>query len=149
MLAFSGVFIFSAKSSTHLLSLLFFRSIFPCGEGNDEVHIIGLYRGFMGSLISADTSTFCAAVEENISLFRVWLGTVGKHNASTGVGSISWENIHMERGKAEGTMVARGVTEGFYLLATVGTSEATVIFGESFLFHIHLIFLHRSGRKYC
>jgi len=82
------------------------------GQLNNEINIVGLHLCLVGGAVSDDGATLFATVSDDVSAAQVGLGAYGAKNTSAGILSVAGENIHVKRGKAKGTMVARGVAEG-------------------------------------
>ena len=89
----------------------------------------------MSGFITDYLSTTVATVDYHIALFRVGLGADGFHLTAAGIGSVAGVNVHVERPEAKGAMVAGGKAQGEDFLAAMGTEEAVIVFGKSFLFH--------------
>ena len=60
----------------------------------------------MGSLVADDGTAFIAAVDDDISLFGVGLRPYRAENSAAVIRPVAGIDIHMERAKAEGTMIA-------------------------------------------
>ena len=110
------------------------HSIQPCGQADQHIVIVGLIA-FHGGFVAHRLAAFVAAMDDDKALFRIGKGLYGTENALAGVGSVARIYIYMERAKAEGTVISRGVAEGLYLSATVLADETVVVFLKSLVFH--------------
>ena len=106
-------------------------------QADDQVGIVGLYLGFVCRFIARNLTATVAAMHENIAALGIGDGADGAENTATGVLSISGVNINVERAKAEGAMIARGVAERKHLSSAILAGEAVIVFCESFSFHLY------------
>ena len=88
------------------------------------------------SAVAVDLAAFGATVDDDVSLFGVWLDANGLHSAAAGVGAVAGIDVHVKRPEAERAVVARGVAEGLYLKSAVGADKAVIVFCKKLLFHI-------------
>ena len=105
------------------------------GELDDEIDVIGLYFGFVGSFIAADLSAFIAFMNDDITFFGVRLRFDRTQDATAGIGAVAGVDIYVERAKTARTMVAGAVSERLDFKSAVFADKGIVVFGESFLFH--------------
>ena len=92
----------------------------------------------MRGAISVNFSARLALVENDVALFRVRLDADGLHLSAAGICPVAGVDIYVQRPKAEGAVIARGVAKGLDLLAAMLADKAVVVFGESFLLHFDL-----------
>ena len=78
-------------------------------------------------------------MKNDVTLLCIGFYANGLHLSATGIGSVSRIDIHVQGPKAEGAVVAGGVTQGLDLLAAMLTGKAVIIFCESFLLHFDLV----------
>ena len=78
----------------------------PCGKLDDKFGIVGLGLCLVGCLVADDGTAFIATVDDDISLFVVWLCPYRAENSAAVIRPVAGVDIHMERAKAEGTMIA-------------------------------------------
>ncbi len=110
--------------------------IFAGGEGDEEVGIIGLHLCHISGFVARGHTAFGAAVGDDIATLGVRLRFDGEHQSAAGVGAVARHDVHMDGCKAEGTMVARGISQRHNLSTAVLTDKTTVIFGKAFGFHM-------------
>ena len=78
----------------------------PCGKLDDKVGIVWLGLCLVGCLVADDGTAFIATVDDDISLFGVGLCPYRAENSAAVIRPVAGVDIHMERAKAEGTMIA-------------------------------------------
>ena len=91
----------------------------------------------MCCLVPDDRTAFVATVNDNIAAFGVRKRSYRAKYSTAIVLSVTGVYINVERAKAEGAMIARGVTERKYLTSAILAYEAVVVFCESFCFHFY------------
>jgi hypothetical protein len=111
-----------------------------CRKLDYQVGIVGLDLRLVGGLVPYRRAAFFASVDNNVAPFSVRLGLYGTKNAHTAVCPIPGIDVYVQRAKAEGTMISRGVTERKHLLAAILADKSRIILLESFIFHIFLPF---------
>lgn len=77
-----------------------------CGQLNDQRGIVRLDLSLVRRFISYDCAAFITLMDNNVSLLRIGLGLDWTKYSSTVVGSVTGINIHVQRAKTEGTVVA-------------------------------------------
>ena len=102
-----------------------------CGELYEKIGVVGLYLRLVRRLIADDRAASLTAVNYDISLFRVGKGLDRAKYSAAVVCSVPRVYINVERAKAEGTMVARGVAQGHNLSSAAFANKALVVFLES------------------
>ena len=117
--------------------ILFYYSDRSRGELDYKLHIVGLYLCLVCRLVSYRLAAFFAAVDDNIAALGVGKRSYrAKYSAAT-VLSVTGVYINVERAKAEGAMIARGVAERKHLSSAILAGEAVIVFCESFSFHLY------------
>jgi len=111
-----------------------------CGKFYEIVYIIGLDFGFMCCFIAVYFAAFGAFVKYDIAFFRVCYNFYRVHNAVAFAGSVAGVYIYVERAKALGAVIARGVSKRLHFEAAVSADKAVIVFCEKFLFHIFPLF---------
>ena len=106
-----------------------------CCQGNDELHIIGLYLGVMRRAATHKLAAFVAFVDDNIPLFRVGHRRHRAQKSAALVGAIPGVFVNVKRGKTKGTVIARAFAKGQNLFFTVFADKSRVVFCKSFRFH--------------
>ena len=89
----------------------------------------------MGGAVAMDLAAFGALMNDDKSLFGVGLGTDRFHLPLTLTGAVSRIDVYVERPKAKGTVVARGVAERLHGLFAMCADKSVVVFCEPFLLH--------------
>ena len=74
-------------------------------------------------------------MDDNEALLWVGESLYGTENSSAVIGSVTRVDVHMERAKAEGTVISRRVTKGQNLFSAILAGEALVIFSKTLVFH--------------
>lgn len=74
-------------------------------------------------------------MRDNVSLFRIGLGSDRTHFPSAVRRSVPRILIQMERPQAKRTVVARGISERRHCLAAIPALEALVVFRKALCFH--------------
>ena len=117
------------------LSVSFASLYLSCGKLYKVHYVVGLNFCFVSRLIAVYFAAFGAFVEYYISLFRVGNNLYRVHNAVAFASSVAGVHVYVERAEALRAVVARGIAQGLYLKAAVGTDKAVIVFCEKFLFH--------------
>ena len=113
-------------------------SVHRAGSKPDEqIPVVGLYLRFMCGTIAHQCAAAGAAMPDDISLARVRFCSFGFHQPAAGVGTVSGENIHMQRVQAERAVIPGRISQRKHRFPTVGTYKSVVIFLKSFGFHGH------------
>ena len=108
---------------------------FPCGEADNQAHIVGLDLRLVSRLVSHRPAASLTAVGDNISALGVGLSLDGTENSAAVVGSVTGVNIDVQGAQTEGAVVSRGIAEGENLFAAVLADKAVIVFGKSFVLH--------------
>ena len=115
---------------------------------DNKVGVVGLDPCLVRRLVSYDLSALVASVYDYITALRIGECSYGAEYSAAFVCSITGVDIHVQRAKAERTMVSRGIAKGQYLLAAILADKACIVFCKSFSFHHDLTFRHRTFRIY-
>ena len=89
----------------------------------------------MRGAATRERPAFLATVHKNVAAFGVRLGADGTQGSATAVGTIPRMNVHVERVKAKGAMIARGVAERQNLPTAMRTEKAVIVFCEKCRIH--------------
>ena len=100
------------------------------GEGDEKVDIV-----IGGRAATVDLTALFTAVGDDKALLGIGLALYGLEPTLTLAGTVAGVYIEVERPKAKGAMIARGVAEGLDLPTAMGADKAVVIFFEAF-FHV-------------
>ena len=89
----------------------------------------------MRRFVSHLSAAFIASVRYYVAALGIGLCANRAQNAAAGVGSIAGIYVYVQRAKAKGAMVTRGIAKGQNLFAAILTNEACVVFCKSFTLH--------------
>ena len=100
------------------------------GQGNEKRKIVLLLAvtRVRGGAVAASLTAELAFVRDDVAAPCIRLGIDRAHRPFAGILTVSRHDIDMERPKAKGAMVARGVAERLDLAAAVGTDKARIVF---------------------
>ena len=105
------------------------------GKADDKIHIIRLHFCFVGGTAPDNSAAYFTAVRQDIPPFGVRGRPQGAKQSAAGIGAVPGENIHMDRPKAEGTMVAGSISQWLHPSPAMTADKALVVFGKAFGFH--------------
>jgi len=89
----------------------------------------------VGGFVADCRAATLAFMDYYISALGVGLGFYRTENSAAFVCSVAGVYIDVERAKAEGAVVARGVAEWQNLLAAIFADKAVIVFCKAFRFH--------------
>ena len=102
---------------------------------NDQADIVRLYVSLVSRFATAKLAASLTSGYDDISFLQIRLGGYRLQFATARVGSVSGIDIHMERPKAKGAMIPRGISQGKHFPAAMSAGKAVIKFREAFLFH--------------
>ena len=114
---------------------------FTCCEADNQAHIVGLDLRLVSSLVSHRPAASITAVGDNISALGVGLSLDGTENSAAVVGSVTGVNIDVQGAQTEGAVVSRGIAERQNLFSAGAADKAAVVFSESLVFHISILWM--------
>lgn len=104
------------------------RIVLACGELYKKVGVVGLHLCLVGGLVADNLAALFTLVDYDIS--AAWVGKClyRTENSAAGVHSVTGIYVYVKRTKAEGTVIARGVSKRKYLLATAFADKSVIVF---------------------
>ena len=107
------------------------------GELDYQAHIVGLCLCLVRRLVSDGRAALVTTVNDYIAALGIGKRAYRAKYSAAIILSVTGVYINVERAKAEGAMIARGVTERKHLFFAILADESVVVFGESFRFHFY------------
>ena len=124
--------------SRELFSVSYLILIKTRGEPDEKVVVVGLIS-LHSRLVAHHRAAFFATVKDNEALFGVGKGLNGAKNSQAIVCSVPGIYVNMKRAKAEGAVVARGVSQGSDLSSAIYADKSLVVFCKTLVFHITVL----------
>ena len=117
--------------------MLVVSEIFSGSQADDQIGIVWLHLCFVRRFVARDLAAAVTAVHEDVAALGVGDGADGAKNTATGILTVSGVNVYVQRAKAKGAVIARGVAKRKNLFAAILANKATIVFLKSFLLHTH------------